>query len=161
MKLWSAMKSVADEDAKSGASAEVRARLLAEVRSIARARQRRAVLVLAAALVVGLAAGVEMWRITCCTDIPASRTTAAVTPVERTEVATEFFPLISGVSTSTPMHIVRIEVPRQALASFGLITRELDHSSSGSVLADVMVGDDGLARAVRFVRPVSEQEKRP
>ena len=39
----------------------------------------------------------------------------------------------------------------RALASFGLAS--IDAGSSANVLADVLVGDDGLARAVRFVRP--------
>ena len=52
--------------------------------------------------------------------------------------------------------IVRLEVSRAALASFGLTPIDaLDGSASGTALADVLVGADGLARAVRFVRPVA------
>jgi hypothetical protein len=48
-----------------------------------------------------------------------------------------------------------MEVPRTALASFGLASPDMQSgSSSRTVLADVLVGEDGLARAVRFVRPV-------
>ena len=44
--------------------------------------------------------------------------------------------------------------PRTALASFGLTPPDAaaDIRSTDTVLADVLVGDDGLARAVRFVR---------
>ena len=45
---------------------------------------------------------------------------------------------------------VRLELPQAALALFGI---EAD-DAFGTVLADVLVGQDGLARAVRFVRPV-------
>jgi hypothetical protein len=52
--------------------------------------------------------------------------------------------------------LVRLEVPRESTLLFGV---ELPASSQpagdGFVLADVLVGDDGLARAVRFVRPIA------
>ena len=52
---------------------------------------------------------------------------------------------------------VRLELPRTVLSSFGLDAG----SASGTVLADVIVGQDGLARAVRFVQPSSDiQEQR-
>jgi hypothetical protein len=55
--------------------------------------------------------------------------------------------------------MVRLAVPRTALAAFGLTPLESpDRVSTGTVLADVLVGDDGLARAVRFVRPATDQE---
>ena len=54
-------------------------------------------------------------------------------------------------------HTVRVELPQAALSSFGLAADD----TSGTVLADVLVGQDGLARAVRFVRPAtSAQEQR-
>jgi len=37
----------------------------------------------------------------------------------------------------------------------------LDRTFTDTVLADVLVGDDGLARAVRFVRPAADQEQMP
>lgn len=67
------------------------------------------------------------------------------------EASTAFMPLpYSGVPL-TDGHIVRMEVPRSSLVSFGLMPPDsLDSLSSGTVLADVLVGDDGLARAVRL-----------
>ena len=52
-------------------------------------------------------------------------------------------------------HTVRLELPQAALTSFGL---EAD-DASGTVLADVLVGQDGLARAVRFVRPATTNKE--
>jgi hypothetical protein len=51
---------------------------------------------------------------------------------------------------------VRLEVSRKALASFGLLSMDSTGATDAeTVLADVIIGDDGLARAVRFVGPVS------
>jgi len=44
-------------------------------------------------------------------------------------------------------------VPATALVSFGLAPNGF-REGDGTVQADVLVGDDGLARAVRFVRPL-------
>ena len=64
----------------------------------------------------------------------------------------------TGVSPS----LVRLEVPRAALASFGLTPPDAPDGGSpaaaaGTVQADVLVGEDGVARAVRFI----VQERRP
>lgn len=68
------------------------------------------------------------------------------------EVATEFIPLLLG-SDLPPVEsgqVIRVQMPRSALASFGLPFNV--ERADESVKADVLVGDDGLARAVRFVR---------
>lgn len=68
------------------------------------------------------------------------------------EVATEFIPL-AHAGPYTPAeegHLVRVELPRSALASFGLPVNA--EASGGSVKADVLMGQDGIARAIRFVR---------
>jgi hypothetical protein len=78
------------------------------------------------------------------------------TPVEavdsNTEIATEFIPLIHGeaMTPSDGGQIVRVEMPRSALVSFGLPMNM--ERGGGRVTADVVVGNDGLARAIRFVR---------
>jgi len=70
-------------------------------------------------------------------------------PVE--EVATDFFPLTFGAeSTSEGGHLVRVTIPRSALVAMGLpinVDRAAEH-----VRADVFIGDDGLARAIRFIQ---------
>jgi hypothetical protein len=149
--LEAAFHDVANEDAGIGASSAVEARLLAEVRSIAAARRRRrsvALVAIAAALLLAVAVPVRRML----TGPPTIAASAQ-------EVATEFLPLVYGSVPATNMHMVRLAVPRAALASFGLTPLEsLDRASTGTVLADVLVGDDGLARAVRFVRPAADQE---
>jgi hypothetical protein len=69
---------------------------------------------------------------------------------------TEFIPLVYSEVPLTDGHIVRLEVPRAALAAFGLEPRDVAQGRSGAFLADVAVGEDGLARAVRFVRPFAD-----
>ena len=68
------------------------------------------------------------------------------------EVATEFIPLMQGVPypPAEEAHLVRVELPRAALASFGLPVGA--DSAGGRVKADVLLGEDGIARAIRFVR---------
>jgi hypothetical protein len=68
------------------------------------------------------------------------------------EIATEFIPLTQGAqyTQSEEGHVVRVELPRSALASFGLPVNF--EAASGRVKADVILGEDGTARAIRFVR---------
>ncbi|MET0622344.1 MAG: hypothetical protein ABW250_05140 [Pyrinomonadaceae bacterium] len=68
------------------------------------------------------------------------------------EIATEFIPLMQGApyQPAEGAHLVRVELPRSALASFGLPVGA--ESPGGRVKADVLLGDDGIARAIRFVR---------
>jgi hypothetical protein len=74
-----------------------------------------------------------------------------VTP-QAEEVATDFIPVTFG-GAQTPLdggQVVRVKMPRAALASFGLpVNAERSHEP---IKADVLYGADGLARAVRFVR---------
>ncbi len=159
--LTAALRAVAEDDAREetmAASAAVEARLMAEVQSIARARRRRTyATVLALAAVLALAIAWPVWRMT-----PGRPSTSAGTTPARAssgEVATEFFPLIYGSVPITNGQIVRLEVPRRSLARFGLASFDsLDGSASATVPADVLVGEDGLARAVRFIRPAIHKE---
>lgn len=73
------------------------------------------------------------------------------------EATTEFFPLFFGSVPASSEHIVRIEVPRASLVQFGLASAHDMNRTTGTVLADVLVGEDGLARAVRFVRPIFQE----
>jgi hypothetical protein len=152
--LDAAFRAMAEEDAGIGASPAVEARLLAEVRSIAAARRRRArVAALGIAAALLLAVAVPAWRMLA--RPPATTASAR-------EVTTEFLPLLYSGVPATHVQMVRLVVPRAALASFGLAPFEtLDRASTATVLADVLVGDDGLARAVRFVRPAADQEQMP
>ena len=78
---------------------------------------------------------------------------AAAAPDARAqEVATEFIPLVQAgpYTQSEEGHLVRVELPRSALASFGLPVNA--EANGGRVKADVLMGQDGIARAIRFVR---------
>jgi hypothetical protein len=140
---------------KMGTSPRVQAVLVAEVRSRAAARRRSYFLTLATAASLVLVVSASIWWMRAA--VPFSPVFGST--VASREVVTDFLPLpFSSVPTSTT-HVVRLEVPRSALASFGLGSFEaVDPSASTTVLADVLIGDDGLARAVRFVRSASHQE---
>lgn len=69
------------------------------------------------------------------------------------EVVTEFIPLGNGdysASDDAGQQVVRVELPRSALSSIGL---PVSADRAGErIKADVLVGEDVLARAIRFVR---------
>lgn len=133
-------------------------RLLAEVHAIADARRRRTVLLsLAAAAAVFLAVLIPAWPVL---ERAVTGRQPSVPPVVSQELVTEFFPLTYSNVPARNGYVVRIQVPRTALAAFGA---SLESGDSPTVLADVVVGDDGLARAVRFVQIVNSdrQEQMP
>jgi hypothetical protein len=68
------------------------------------------------------------------------------------EVATEFMPLgyMNAANLQDGGQIVRVELPRSALANFG-IPVNMDRYNE-RVKADVLFGVDGLAHAIRFVQ---------
>jgi hypothetical protein len=68
------------------------------------------------------------------------------------EIATDFFPVGdgSGLGLEDGGQLVRVELPRSALVRFGLPVN-MDRANE-RVKADVLVGVDGLARAIRFVK---------
>ena len=139
-----ALRKLSEDDARLRASPDVERRLLAEVRSLGRVQRRRTwlrVSSVAAVLVIGIA--LYTWQFG--NRPPATREGIS-------EVATDFLPL---PYSHVPMNVgstVRIEVPEAALASFGLAPLDF-RKPDGKVQADVLVGEDGLARAIRFVRP--------
>jgi hypothetical protein len=66
------------------------------------------------------------------------------------EVMTEFIPIVYDPEPIERGQIVRIRLPRSALATFGIPMNE-EHAEE-AIRADVLLGEDGLARAVRFVK---------
>jgi hypothetical protein len=160
--LDAAFRAVAEEDAGIGASPAVEARLLAEVRSIAARRRRIRVAALGIAAALLLALAVPAWRMTGSDTISVGVSRPPVAAPIAREVTTEFLPLLYSSVPASHVQMVRLAVPRAALASFGLSPLEtIDRASADTVLADVLVGDDGLARAVRFVRPAADLEQMP
>ena len=68
------------------------------------------------------------------------------------EIATDFIPLsyMGTASLQDGGQIVRVQLPRSALANFGLPVN-MDRYNE-KVKADVLFGVDGLAHAIRFVQ---------
>ncbi|HKZ00808.1 MAG TPA: hypothetical protein VJ180_01125 [Pyrinomonadaceae bacterium] len=77
---------------------------------------------------------------------------ATVTGNFGSEIATEFLPLGYGnaLGLQDGGQIVRVEVPRSTLGSFGLPVN-MDRAGQ-RVKADLLLGVDGSARAIRFVQ---------
>ncbi|HKA22272.1 MAG TPA: hypothetical protein VKN18_28600 [Blastocatellia bacterium] len=69
-----------------------------------------------------------------------------------TEIATDFIPLTNreALAQMDGGQVMRVELPRSALMSFGL-PMDMERATE-RIKADVVVGNDGLARAIRFVR---------
>ncbi|HYP14013.1 MAG TPA: hypothetical protein VEQ63_08825 [Bryobacteraceae bacterium] len=68
------------------------------------------------------------------------------------EVATSFFPVpyAPQLSQSDPGQVVRVKLPRSSMRTFGLPVSE--ERMFERVHADVLLGQDGVARAIRFVQ---------
>lgn len=74
------------------------------------------------------------------------------TPLVGEEIATDFLPL-THENDSQPMEsgqVIRVQVPRTALASFGLPINP--ERADVPVKADLLLAEDGSARAIRFIR---------
>jgi hypothetical protein len=155
--LSEALRRLAEADRTMTTSPAVEARLRSEVRSMggrSKAWSGGTLLALAAAVTICASVPALWWRTHGQAPSPSLATSSL--PVAR-ETTTEFFPLFYGSVPSSSGHIVRMEVPRASLAQFGLASAHDVDRTTGTVIADVLVGDDGLARAVRFVRPISQE----
>ncbi|MEP6706760.1 MAG: hypothetical protein ABJC05_04545, partial [Pyrinomonadaceae bacterium] len=77
---------------------------------------------------------------------------AVPTNAETNEIVTEFVSVGYGsaIDLQDGGQLVRVELPRSALARFGLPMNM--NRVDEKVTADVLVGADGLARAIRFVQ---------
>jgi hypothetical protein len=68
------------------------------------------------------------------------------------EITTDFMPVLFSADTQ-PMErgqLIRVQMPRSALLKFGLPMNF--ERANVPVKADLLIGDDGLAQAIRFVR---------
>jgi hypothetical protein len=81
-----------------------------------------------------------------------TRRPAEVVSNHAQEIATDFIPLgnINSAALQDGGYIVRVELPRSALVKFGLPVN-MDRLNE-NVKADVWLGVDGLAHAIRFVQ---------
>jgi len=155
-RLRDALRTTARADATLGTSPAVEARLLADVRSRRKVRDRRRQLVwLAAAAAIVIAVTAARWRVADDTRAAAPPNTAvtAESLVPGTGPA-DFFPLRYANVPVSGGQIVQMVVPASAMESFGIPPFA---AGGDAVSADVFVGDDGLARAVRF-SPLTTKE---
>jgi len=79
--------------------------------------------------------------------------------LSETEVATGFFSLVDGddLASLESGQVVRVELPGSALSAVGL---PIDAALANKpVKADVVLGADGVARLIRFVRQVVASDK--
>jgi hypothetical protein len=85
----------------------------------------------------------------------------SATTHEIKEVTTAFVPLGYGsaLDLQDGGQMVRVELPRSALTRFGLPMNM--NRADEKIKADVLVGADGLARAIRFVQPIDESTTGP
>ena len=165
------LRQVADADAAGGASPAVRERLLQEVRALRRARRFSAIKMYALAAGLVIATALPVWQLTTrpsverSSRVSTSRSQGVGTmPAGDAEVATAFYPLAYGAVPVTHGNIVRVAVSPAAVAALGVETIGVSTSPTDVLVADVVVGEDGLARAVRFVRTQARnglQEQRP
>ena len=82
-------------------------------------------------------------------EAPVAAPVKRVLRREPEEVVTPFFPLMVSAPPFESGLLVRMTVPASAMRNVGLDVSE-EHLSD-AVLADVLVGQDDLARAIRFV----------
>ncbi len=145
------LREVADADAGIGASPAVRERLLEEVRTRRRVRRMASIKMYALAAGLVMATALPVWQLTTRPAVEESPRTVTI-PAGDTEVATAFYPLAYGAVPVTRGNIVRVAVSPAAVAALGVEPLGGNTSPTDVLLADVVVGEDGLARAVRFVR---------
>lgn len=164
--VLSALRALADHDREREASEAVELRLRTHFRRTKMRRTAMWWLAAAAAVVVALLAVPRQHRtpsgvtqpepppeIARITEPPAPQ----ISPVHRKaapqpprEIVTEFFPLMDVALPFERGQLLRVVVPAATLRTVGLPVNE--DRLSERVQADVLVGEEGLARAIRFVR---------
>lgn len=133
------LREVAGADRAAEPSSDARRKLTDAVRANRRPNLWPWGLTAAALLAVGLFA-----------PSPAPPPVEVAPEASQASVASEFFVLdpVRPIEGMRSGRLVRVTLPADAPSYFGLPPR----SRSGPVEADVLLGDDGIARAVRFVR---------
>jgi hypothetical protein len=176
MTSWisAALWALAEQDRGREAPEHVETRLLAAFRqsnSKALARKKRKMVVLGSlALAAGIAlafvagswerpkpiapAPVRLQPVTVAAapaPEPEPKPVLKARPVKRQprEVVTEFFPLLDVAPPFESGELLRVTVPAATMRKVGLPVNE--NRLADPVYADVLVGQEGLARAIRFV----------
>lgn len=146
-----ALKRLAEADAAIAAPARVEAALMSAFRENSRERK-----------VVRMRPPLRMWAAAAAAAVlvlaavrisvtgPAAPQPLAP-PAAQTEVATPFYALVPGFDPDAVVYhaAVRVEMPRTVLAAYGLPVN-VDRIDI-PIQADLLIGDDGTARAIRFV----------
>jgi hypothetical protein len=147
--LGRALRQLADDESAFGASVWVEAALREQVRTLRRSTPITTLTYLSAAAAVVLF--VLVWR-----AVPSQPPHRIATVEPAAPDTLGFLPLAYAHVPAASGHIVRMEVPATVLTSFGLESADPELKT---VTADVFVGDDGLARAVRFPSLSEEQRQ--
>jgi hypothetical protein len=172
-----ALAALAESDREKEAPPEVEARLVGVFHSRKRLGRRRAAILATAAAALAIAA---LWWTTrapqpavsavrpvsrvadttrpapvAVTNIARAprktiRKVAAVGQSQPREVVTDFFPLMNPAPSFGRGQMLRVQLPAAAMQTVGLPVRE-EHLND-LVQADVLVGEEGMPRAIRFVR---------
>jgi len=82
--------------------------------------------------------------------IPVKQAVRATRRARPREVVTDFFPLVDIAPPLDRAELVRISLPAAAMRTVGLPVRE--DRLSDRVHADVLVSEEGVATAIRFVK---------
>jgi len=152
-KLKTALKLVGKTTENLQAPERVKEALLHEFRKPTQKRMKAHATFLKAAAIlfcVSIIAGVvyraRIDRPRATTQKPAATETKAV--------SSEFIPLLHGEIPSNSVQVVRVKLPRSSLLEFGLPVNW--ERADEMIDAEVIVGDEGLPHAIRFIQPSKE-----
>jgi len=137
------LRALAEADATEEAPPEIELRLRREFRSRKRRRMWTRLAWGASAAAAVLLVVVATWHY---------RQTAPALPQAEAvhEVVTDFYPLVNPAPPFERGRLLRVELPASAMRMVGLPVHA-EHLSD-PVQADVLVGEEGLPRAIRFVK---------
>jgi hypothetical protein len=97
-----------------------------------------------------LANGKSKWRARSPRSIRNGISLDAAAPAVPSEIATDFIRINYATPIEPGSQIVRVQLPRSAMSQFGLPVN-MDRADQ-PVKADVIMGIDGMAQAIRFVQ---------
>jgi hypothetical protein len=107
--------------------------------------------------------GNSTWRSGRTSGIQSVRNTVRPQPKPAVqqpyEVTTDYYPLVAGADLASMDggQVVRMRVPRASLSTLGF---QMDSDRpDDDVTADVVLGNDGIARAIRFVQTFDTAER--
>jgi len=139
------MKHLAAECADAAPPAEMEAALLGEFERERRRKRRSPIVIATAAIAASVLALAALEH----PPFAKHAAPAAPAPVEQSEAPFVPIPYLAPPAPYERIEVVRMQVPVAALIAAGLPVRTADPGAR--VEADVMVGQDGRARAVRLV----------